>query len=178
MKHFTKACFSALLISIVTLTSCATQQQNVTPSNPNRKFTIENNIPIHIHADMDSMTPLGYPRRVLTNRYFIEVLNETVAVQLPYVGRVYMPQYAEGPSFNETYTDLSVERNKRDNGSVMRFKTRHDGITYEITMELLDGGVAYVSLTPNNAQQCRYSGTWDEKQLYDKQGKAIDVRYY
>lgn len=178
MKKLTKACFSALLISIVALTSCVTQEQNVTPSNPNRKFTIENNIPIHIHAKMDAMTPTAHPRRILTNNYFIEVLNETVAVQVPYVGRVYTPQYAEGPSFNENYYNLRVERNKHDNGSIMSFKVKHDGITYDITMELIDGGVAYVTLTPNNAQQCRYSGTWDEKQLYDKQGRALDVRYY
>lgn len=180
MKTSVKTCLSAFAISLSLLSSCSTSQTVLPPSNPDRKFTTENNIPIHICAWIDHMSPVGYPNRVLPGGiYFVEVINDMANIMLPYIGQVYMPRYnSEGSSFKEPYTDLKVERNKKNNASIMTFKTSHDNIVYTVNMELWDGGPVDITLTPNNAQSCHYSGTWDEKQLYDKEGNPLTKKYY
>jgi len=178
MKHLNKAYLAVILIVAALLTSCASTKP-VRESNPNRKFTTEN-IPIHVRAEADWIRPIGAPDHPL--RYtdnFIEILNDKAYVDLPYYGRVYFPKYSrDGLSFAEPYTDLKVVRTKQDDGSVMSFKVSHEGIKFDISITFYDGGQMDMAITPDCAQTCHFSGTWDESQLYDKYGNPVSRLFY
>jgi len=178
MKRLKKAGLAMLLMVATLLTSCATQKV-VRESNPNRKFRVEN-IPIHVRAEADWIRPIGMPDRPLRDATnFVEVLNDKAYVDLPYYGRVYFPKYSsDGTSFAEPYTDLKVERTKKDDGTVMSFKVAHEGIKFDIILTLYDGGQMDMALTPDCAQTCYFSGTWDESQLYDKYGNPVSRLFY
>lgn len=179
MKAIAKACLTMLLVATAALTSCTTTQKVVRESNPNRKFTVEN-IPIHVRAVAEYIDPQGGPQfPLIGSDYFVEVLNDIAYVCLPYAGRVYSPTYVyDGTNFKEPYTNQKVERTPKDNGTVFKFTATHESIHYDFILTLWDGGHMDMSVTPNNAQTCRYSGTWDESQLYDKNGNPLDTKYY
>lgn len=182
MTRFLKDSLSAIIICAALFTSCSTQQKVIRESNPNRKFTVENNIPIHVRAVAEYVTPASYgARRLLTGgQYFVEVLNDMAYVDLPYVGRIDMPRgfLLDGSCFKEPYRELDVERNQKDDGSIMKFKAEHEGIVYTITLNLWDGGRCEITLHPHDGQPCFFDGTWDESQLYDREGNPLPVLYY
>lgn len=174
-----KACMTIMMAAMVVITSCTVTQNAVTDSNPNRKFRVEN-IPIHVRAVTEYINPQGAPQMpIMGADYFVEVLNDMAYVCLPYAGRVYSPTYVyDGTNFKEPYSNLEVERTPKDNGTVMKFSAAHESIRYQFILTLWDGGHFDMSVTPNNAQTCFYSGTWDESQLYDKNGNPLSTKYY
>lgn len=179
MKGLNKFCMAVVLMTAALLMSCSSSQNTLSESNPNRKFVLEN-IPIHVRATATTVKPRGGRMLHLSgNENFIEVLNEKAFVDLPYWGRIYMPKYTtDGTSFAEPYTNLSVTRNAKDNCSKMKFKVSHESITYEVVLELWDGGNLDMSITPDNGEICFFSGYWDESQLYDRNGNPADKKFY
>lgn len=135
--------------------------------------------PIHVKVNVDYMTTFrGRSGAVMGNSYFVELLNDSAYVYIPYFGRVYSaaPNY-DGTNFDEPYTNLKVTRNKKNTKSTLTFDVRHESFVYKFTLDLWDGNSMSLNVAPNVGNSCTYSGTWEEVQLRDKHGNLLPPKY-
>lgn len=147
MKYF----FLFLALLSAQLSSASTDGDKDTVHFDARRFTIV----------MESMQPLSFPSKLLTDEYFIRVSGDSLYCRLPYVGRVYQPSFdSEGLTFETPLrawkqTDMKKGRKK------VEFRVARGYVHYEFSLIVWKDGSAVLNLRPSNAQGISYNGRVD-----------------
>lgn len=117
-------------------------------------------VPDHFRAQIETMTPLRYQTRTVTD-FYLEIRGDTMELSLPYMGEVYTPTFShDGLNFTAKATKLVRGKDKKG-ADTLALEVRHDIVNYAFRMTLYEGGNIYINLSPSNAQSCSYSGSWE-----------------
>ena len=126
-----------------------------------REQTIKNLIDTkHYTFEPTTMTTGGGRFRQLTPGYFFQVKNDTLKVELPYVGRAYnAPIDPSDAGFDFITTDFTytVSTGKKNSYSVS-VKTKGKPYNTEFALTVFDNGTAYLRANATDKQPVSYNG--------------------
>lgn len=109
--------------------------------------------------EAQSMTPLKGNFRTLTPGYTLKVSPDTVAADLPYVGRAYSANYGSsdgGMKFNATKFEYTTKEKKK--GWTATISTKEVSGNPKVIVEIYNNGNARVVITSTNRESITYNG--------------------
>ncbi len=108
--------------------------------------------------DVFRMEPRRWASQSVAPGYSLSLRNDSVFVDLPYRGVLHQPGMDEIlPRFAAPVTDFSRKKNRKG-GVELRFKTRHNSLSYRFRIRFSSNGTAYIFLTPSHAESIGYEG--------------------
>jgi hypothetical protein len=109
--------------------------------------------------EAQSMTPLKGNFRTLTPGYTLKVSPDTVAADLPYVGRAYQANYGSsdgGMKFTATKFEYTSKEKKK--GWTANINTKEVSGNPKVIIEVFTNGNARVVITSTNRESITYNG--------------------
>ena len=107
------------------------------------------------------MEPQCWASRSVAYGYSLSLHNDTVSVDLPYIGVAHLPRLGETlPRFAAPVSGLSVRKGKKGRVEVS-FRAAHADVWYNFRVSARPDGNAYIYLSPSHAESIRYEGNWD-----------------
>lgn len=110
-------------------------------------------------VDISTMNPQGYPSRVLTSPYSLEIKGDSLISYLPYMGRAYSVPYGGGKGLNfVSVINYYNTQMIKDNLTRIEIKTENDEDGFIFTIEVFDNGNATINVNSRNRNTISYNG--------------------
>lgn len=114
--------------------------------------------PSSFRIDVTHMMPQAYSSRPLSYGFFLEVHNDSAQAYLPYMGRVYQPEFNDdGLQFDLPCKKFKIEDGKKDSRRIS-FIVQKCFVQYRFQISVWPNGRTDVFLAPSNAQSISYDG--------------------
>ena len=155
-----KRWFIPLLLVLVILAGCATQQQRAERREQVRKAVTEAVANKQLHIDILSMSTLRYGSRTVTPDFFLELRGDTLISYLPYLGQAYlapMPSPPQGLNFEAPILAMREGRAK-DDMSRLEIDVKTDEDSYAYTVEIWDTGKAHIHVRSQHRDPISFDG--------------------
>ena len=107
------------------------------------------------------MAPQRWASRSVAYGYSLSLHNDSVSVDLPYMGVAHLPRLGETlPHFTAPVSAFSVRKGKKGRVEVC-FRAAHADAWYTFRITARPDGRAHIHLSPSYAESIRYEGHWD-----------------
>lgn len=109
--------------------------------------------------EVDRMTPMSGPSKMLTPEYSVEVRNDSVYSRLPYFGRAYNIPYGggEGLIFSEPLNEYIAKYHRKGKVEI-KFVTRNEGDKYTYQIVIYPNSSTTININSTNRQPISYQG--------------------
>lgn len=109
--------------------------------------------------NVDRMSPLRGPSRMISYGYSVEVRNDSLFSYLPYFGRAYSVPYGGGKALNFSAPISSYQEfQKKKNLRVIEIGVRNDEDTYLYSLEVFDNGSSTVRVYARERDRISFTG--------------------
>ena len=149
-----------LLLVLLTIIGCATQQQRADRRKETRKLVAEAVASRQIHIDVSTMNTLRYGSKTVSSDFFLELRGDTLCSFLPYWGEAYqapMGSPSIGLNFEAPILRYAESRPKASKTQMeLDVKTQED--IYHYLIDLYDTGESYVRIRSMNRDPISFDG--------------------
>ena len=116
----------------------------------------------HFRGEIESIYPVRFASSSVPYGYYLELRNDSVFVDMPYMGEVFMPSlHSDGLTFAHHYKTDRIKTNKKKTRLYITFHTQHYNIVYLFRLTIYCDNTFYLTVVPSNAQACSYTGCWE-----------------
>lgn len=109
--------------------------------------------------EVNQMTPMSGPYKMLTSEYSVEIRNDSVYSRLPYFGRAYNVPYGggKGLNFSEPLSEYMAKYHRKGKVEI-KFVTRNEEDKYTYRIVIYPNASATVNVNSTNRQPISYQG--------------------
>lgn len=163
MKNITRiiSLVAAAAVLGIFLVSCGTTVQS---GNNNVTVTQKVNVKTNdFYVEVDRIIPLGFPQKETLDGYFLSVKGDTLNCMLPYIGKANL-SFADENAISIEADDYKISPkasyNEKKKGYQVDFSftNRYCAETFDVMVELYDGGYAYIRVTSAYRDMIQYHG--------------------
>ena len=117
--------------------------------------------PDEFTISISQMEPQRWASRSVAYGYSLSIHNDSVSVDLPYMGVAHLPRLGETlPRFTAPVSAFSVRKGKKGRVEV-GFRAAHADAWYTFRITARPDGRAHIHLSLSYAESIRYEGNWD-----------------